>query len=95
MWMSKSSNFEPYDYALFPLTLNSCLRNLVSLFHVIGQEREWRRSRGLPAGFESLNKCKPLVAVGPSMPLGDQLRMADYFRTGLMLLELGSCLLLY
>ena len=87
MLISKSSNSK--SLALYPLTLTSCLRNAVSMFHVIGQEREWRRSQGLPAGFESLDKHKPILAIGPSKPLGDQLKMADYFRKSSMLLGAG------
>lgn len=52
----------------------------MSVFHFIEKEQEWRRERGLPEGFESLKARKPLVAVGASEPLGDQLMMADYFR---------------
>ena len=58
----------------------SCLRNVVSMFSVIQQEIEWRKTQGLPPGFKSLEKSQPLVAVGADGPLGDQQRMADYFR---------------
>lgn len=43
---------------------------------------QWRREHGRPEGFEILKRTKPLVAVGADGPLGDQLRMADYFRSG-------------
>lgn len=59
----------------------SCLRNVVSMFHVIQNELAWRRNHGLPEGFDSLRKYKPLVAVGAEGPLGEQLMLADYFRT--------------
>ncbi|RFU30010.1 Purine nucleosidase, partial [Scytalidium lignicola] len=57
----------------------SCLRNVVALFHVIEKELEWRRSQGLPEGFEAMKASKPLVAVGADHPLEDELLMADYF----------------
>ena len=56
----------------------------MSLFHVIEREREWRRSQGLDPGFQGLDHYKPIVAIGPSEPLVEQQRMADYFR------ELGA-----
>ena len=62
------------------LILSSCLRNVVSMFHVIEQELQWRKSCGIPEGFEQLKRSKPLVAIGAESPLGDQMRMADYFR---------------
>lgn len=58
----------------------SCLRNTVALFHVIEKEMEWRKSKGLPVGFEAMQASKPIVAVGPMHPLEDELLMADYFR---------------
>lgn len=53
---------------------------MVTMFHIIQKEMEWRKSQGLPEGFETLRKTKPLVAVGANGPLGDQRMMADYFR---------------
>jgi inosine-uridine nucleoside N-ribohydrolase len=61
----------------------NCLRNVVSLFHHIEQEIEWRKSNGHPIGFETMLKSKPLVAVGPDHPLADQMLMADFFRMSL------------
>lgn len=60
--------------------MSSCLRNVVSMFHVIEKELAWRKDNGRPQGFESLRKTKPLVAVGADAPLADQMVMADYFR---------------
>ncbi|KAH0538637.1 hypothetical protein FGG08_004774 [Glutinoglossum americanum] len=60
--------------------LQNCLRNAVSMFHVIEKELEWRRNRGQLEGFDSLKVFKPIVAVGAEQPLEDQLLMADYFR---------------
>lgn len=59
--------------------VENCLRNVVSLFHHVQKEMEWRKSRGRTEGFEMLKRKKPLVAVGASKPLADQLMMADFF----------------
>ena len=65
----------------------SCLRNVLSMFHVIEKEIAWRKSKGLPEGFDLLKqKKKPVVAVGAREPLGGQTLMADYFRTETYLL---------
>lgn len=58
----------------------SCLRNVVSVFHVLEKELEWRKSTGKPEGFGALKANKPIVAVGPDHPLCDEELMADYFR---------------
>ncbi|TVY16274.1 Uncharacterized protein LARI1_G003724 [Lachnellula arida] len=59
--------------------VQSCLRNVVALFHVIDKELEWRRARGQLEGFEAMKSSKPIVAVGAEHPLDDELLMADYF----------------
>ncbi|KAF4632417.1 hypothetical protein G7Y89_g5709 [Cudoniella acicularis] len=59
--------------------VQSCLRNVVALFHVIEKELEWRRARGQLEGFGAMLSSKPLVAVGADHPLEDELLMADYF----------------
>ncbi|KIW06883.1 uncharacterized protein PV09_02559 [Verruconis gallopava] len=59
--------------------VESCVRNVVSIFHHVEKEMAWRRSVGRPEGFELLKKMKPLVAVGADSPLAEQKRMADYF----------------
>ena len=59
---------------------HSCLRNAVSMFHVIERELEWRRNNGLKEGFETLKACKPIIAVGADGPLDSQSVLADYFR---------------
>ncbi|KAK8156360.1 Inosine/uridine-preferring nucleoside hydrolase domain-containing protein [Phyllosticta citrichinensis] len=61
------------------IDVESCLRNVVSMFHWIDKEMEWRKERGQPEGFETLRKTKPFVAVGAQEPLADQIVMADYF----------------
>jgi hypothetical protein len=53
----------------------------MTLFQIIEKEMAWRRENGKPEGFEALRACPPLVAVGAEEPLGEQLIMADYFRT--------------
>lgn len=60
--------------------VQNCLRNVVSLFHHIEKEIEWRKANGRPVGFEALTKSKPLVAVGPEHPLAEETLMADFFR---------------
>lgn len=61
-------------------TCPSCLRNVVSLFHVLEKELAWRKEAGRPIGFDTLRNTKPIVAVGAEHPLEDETLMADYFR---------------
>lgn len=61
------------------IDVENCLRNVVSMFHWIEKEMEWRKERGQPEGFDTLRKTKPFVAVGATEPLADQIVMADYF----------------
>lgn len=58
----------------------SCLRNAVSMFHVIEKEMAWRKEQNLPEGFDTLRQFKPVVAVGSEGPLGGGTMMADYYR---------------
>ena len=58
----------------------SCLRNVISMFHVIEKEFQWRQKQGLSEGFETLKQFRPIVAVGAAGPLEDQRMMADFFR---------------
>ena len=60
--------------------LYSCLRNVVSMFHILEKELAWRKAQGRPEGFETLRARKTLVAVGAEAPLAKQSIMADYFR---------------
>ncbi|KAK3056205.1 hypothetical protein LTR09_002712 [Extremus antarcticus] len=62
------------------IDVQSCLRNVVSLFYHIEKEIAWRRSVGREPGFDAMRKSKPIVAVGPDHPLMDQKLMADFFR---------------
>ncbi|QIX02092.1 hypothetical protein AMS68_007609 [Peltaster fructicola] len=59
--------------------VENCLRNVVSLFHHIEKELEWREQTGRPLGFDTLRSRKPLVAAGPNQPLAEQMLMADFF----------------
>ena len=59
----------------------SCLRNVVSMFNVIEKEMQWRENQGLPKGFDTMRKCKPVVAVGAKEPLNGQTMLADYYRS--------------
>ena len=51
------------------------------MFNVIEKEMIWRRDQGLPEGFHTMRKFKPIVAVGANEPLGGQTMMADYYRS--------------
>ncbi|KAK0703741.1 Inosine/uridine-preferring nucleoside hydrolase domain-containing protein [Lasiosphaeria miniovina] len=59
--------------------LQSCLRNVVALFHVLEKEMSWRKSAGTSAGYGALHSFKPIVAVGAEHPLEDEELAADYF----------------
>ena len=50
------------------------------MFNVIEKEMQWRKDQDLPEGFDTMRKCKPLVAVGATEPLDGQTMMADYYR---------------
>lgn len=47
------------DADSYPFFL-SCLRNVVTLFHFIEKERAWRKQNGLPEGFDTIRKVKPI-----------------------------------
>ncbi|KAK2873926.1 hypothetical protein FQN49_001997, partial [Arthroderma sp. PD_2] len=61
------------------IEVRKCLRNAVSVFHVIEKELAWRREKGIAEGFETLRACKPVVAVGADQPLDSELVLAGYF----------------
>lgn len=65
----------------------SCLLNVVALFHVLDKELLWRKEHGIPEGFETLRKSRPLVSIGATKPLDDQPLASDFFRE----LEVDSC----
>lgn len=58
----------------------SCLRNVISMFHILERETAWRRQNGKPPGFGAMRALRPVVAVGAEDPLEDQKMLADYFR---------------
>ena len=70
--------------------VRSCLRNVVSIFHVLDRELEWRKAQQLDLGFETARDHPPVkVAVGAEGPVGhgsgpgrgenDMRESADYF----------------
>ncbi|KAI9819979.1 MAG: hypothetical protein M1827_006549 [Pycnora praestabilis] len=61
------------------IDVQNCLRNVISMFHVIERELNWRQEHGQLQGFDTLKTFKPIVAVGADQPLEDQMIMADYF----------------
>ncbi|RVD83721.1 uncharacterized protein DFL_005500 [Arthrobotrys flagrans] len=82
--LALSASAEEVELLLVSLTfgnidVENCLRNAVSMFHVLEKELAWRKANGKPLGYESLRKYKPIVAVGAEQPLDEQLLMADYF----------------
>lgn len=58
----------------------SCLRNVVAMFHILEKELWWRKKNGIPEGFETLKKSRPLVSIGAAKPLDDQPVASDFFR---------------
>lgn len=68
----------------------SCLRNVVSMFHVVEKEMRWRKDNGRPEGFDALKKSKPVVAVGADGPLGGERMKAAYYRTSPPRLQLSD-----
>ncbi|CAL8584543.1 hypothetical protein XPA_010133 [Xanthoria parietina] len=61
------------------VNVQNCLRNAVSMFHVIEKEMRWRKEHGRPEGFEALKKSKPVIAVGADEPLGGKRVQAAYY----------------
>ncbi|KAH9904178.1 Inosine/uridine-preferring nucleoside hydrolase domain-containing protein [Xylariomycetidae sp. FL2044] len=84
MLLALASSPEELEVLMISVTygnvpLDSCLRNVVALFHVLDHEMDWRRAQGRPLGFEGLHAFRPLVAVGPEHALEDEILMADNF----------------
>jgi inosine-uridine nucleoside N-ribohydrolase len=82
--LALSAKAEELEVVLISVTfgnvqVRSCLRNVVTTFHVLEKELQWRRENGRMEGFEGMTKHRPTVAVGASEPLHEQLLMADYF----------------
>ncbi|KAL8626508.1 hypothetical protein Q9189_007791 [Teloschistes chrysophthalmus] len=79
-----SSSPKDLEVALISITfgnidVQNCLRNVVSMFHVIEKEIRWRKDNGRPEGFDALKKSKPVVAVGADEPLGGERMKAAYY----------------
>ncbi|KAF1930790.1 nucleoside hydrolase [Didymella exigua CBS 183.55] len=84
MLLAFSAKPDELDILMLSLTfgnvdVQSCLRNVVTLFHYIEKERAWRESQGRPKGFETLDMRKPIVAVGATKPLAEHMMVADFF----------------
>ncbi|PYI19383.1 nucleoside hydrolase [Aspergillus japonicus CBS 114.51] len=82
--LALSAKPEEVEVLLVSLTfgnieVRSCLKNVVSMFHILEREMKWRREKGLPEGYGALRACPPVVAVGAEDPLEDQKMLADYF----------------
>ncbi|KAL8766565.1 MAG: hypothetical protein Q9209_006708 [Squamulea sp. 1 TL-2023] len=60
-------------------TNSFCLRNAVSMFHVIEKEMRWRKDNSRPEGFDALKRSKPVIAVGADEPLGGERMKAAYY----------------
>ncbi|KAI1776785.1 nucleoside hydrolase [Hypoxylon cercidicola] len=84
MLLALASSPEELEVVMISVTygnvaLESCLRNVVGMFHVLDHEMEWRKTQGKPLGFEALRTYKPIVAVGPEHALEEEMLMADNF----------------
>ncbi|PWY77336.1 nucleoside hydrolase [Aspergillus heteromorphus CBS 117.55] len=82
--LALSAKPEEVEILLISLTfgnieVKSCLRNVVSMFHILEREFQWRREQGRPEGYGTLRASPPVVAVGAEDPLEDQKMLADYF----------------
>ncbi|KAJ5332415.1 Inosine/uridine-preferring nucleoside hydrolase [Penicillium brevicompactum] len=82
--LALSATPEEVEVLLISLTfgnieVKNCLRNAVSMFHILEREMQWRRDNGRPEGFGSLRAHRPVLAVGAEDPLEDQKMLADYF----------------
>ncbi|KAJ5166950.1 uncharacterized protein N7482_005731 [Penicillium canariense] len=82
--LALSAQPEDVEVLLISLTfgnieVKNCLRNVVSMFHILEREIQWRREKGRPEGFGAMRAFRPVVAVGAEDPLEDQKMMADYF----------------
>ncbi|KAL6891250.1 nucleoside hydrolase [Trichoderma longibrachiatum] len=82
--LALSASPEELELAMISVTygnvpLQSCLRNVAAMYHVLEKEFEWRRSQGRPEGYETLKAHKTLVAAGAEHSLADPVLAADYF----------------
>ncbi|QGA15391.1 hypothetical protein EYB26_003049 [Talaromyces marneffei] len=84
MLLAFAASPEEVEVLLVSLTfgnieVHSCLRNVVSMLHILEREMDWRKKQGRPEGFDTLRAQKPVIAVGAEQPLDDQKMLADYF----------------
>ncbi|PHH86680.1 hypothetical protein CDD83_9890 [Cordyceps sp. RAO-2017] len=84
MLLALSASPEELQVAMISVTygnvpLQSCLKNVVALFHVLEKELAWRKQTGRAEGYGAMKACKPVVAVGAEHSLEDEVLMADYF----------------
>lgn len=85
MLLALASSPEEIELVMISVTygnvpLKSCLKNVVSMFHVLDKEVQWRKEQGKPEGFGALRAFKPLVAIGPEHALEAEILMEDGFR---------------
>ncbi|KXX80106.1 Pyrimidine-specific ribonucleoside hydrolase RihA [Madurella mycetomatis] len=81
--LALSASPEELEVAMISVTygnvpLQSCLRNVVALFHVLEKEMSWRAAAGKPT-YGALHTYKPIVAVGAEHALEEAELVADYF----------------
>ncbi|KAK4161985.1 pyrimidine-specific ribonucleoside hydrolase RihA [Cladorrhinum sp. PSN259] len=81
--LALSASPEELEVAMISVTygnvpLQSVLRNVVALFHVLEKETAWRASTG-KGSYGALHTYKPLVAIGADHPLEEEALIADYF----------------
>ncbi|KAL7817719.1 nucleoside hydrolase [Trichoderma gracile] len=82
--LALSASPEELELAMISVTygnvpLQSCLRNVAAMYHVLEKEFEWRTSQGRPEGYETLKAHKTLIAAGAEHSLADPVLAADYF----------------
>ncbi|KAK3987400.1 pyrimidine-specific ribonucleoside hydrolase RihA [Cladorrhinum sp. PSN332] len=83
--LALSASPEELEVAMISVTygnvpLQSVLRNVVALFHVLEKEMAWRASTGNGKGsYGALKTYKPIVAIGADHPLEEEELIADYF----------------
>jgi inosine-uridine nucleoside N-ribohydrolase len=85
MLLALASSPEELELVMISVTygnvpLQSCLKNVVSLFHVLDQEMQWRKSQGKPQGFEVFRTFKPIISIGPEHALEEEILKEDGFR---------------
>jgi inosine-uridine nucleoside N-ribohydrolase len=82
--LALSANPEDLEVVMISVTYGnvprqSCLRNVVALFHVLEKEMAWRATTGKPT-YPALSTYKPIVAIGAEHALEDEQLVADHFR---------------